>query len=51
MKTPKVKVYSDKEELIATVLDFYSKHPNYRMSQNEYVGLICAISQQMMSDI
>lgn len=51
MTKPKVKVYSDKEELIAVVLDFYSKHPTYRMSQNEFVGLISALSMQMMSDV
>ncbi len=51
MTKPKVKIYSGKEELITAVLDFYSKHPNYRMSQNEFVGLICAITQQMMGDI
>lgn len=44
-------VESGKEELIMAVLDFYAKHPGYRMSQNEFVGLICAISQQMLSDI
>ena len=49
----KTKVHSDvnKEELIAVILDFYAKHPRYRMSQGEFVSLICALSQQMLSDI
>ena len=42
---------SNKEELIAAILDFYAKYPKYRMTQGEFVGLICAISQQMLSDI
>ncbi|MBO4683574.1 MAG: hypothetical protein J5611_03300 [Alphaproteobacteria bacterium] len=42
---------SNKEELIMAVLDFYRKHPKYRMTQGEFVSLICAISQQMLSDI
>lgn len=43
---------SEKEELlIAAILDFYRKNPGYRMSQKEFIGLICALSQQVMSDI
>ena len=42
----------EKEELLITaILDFYKKHPGYRISQSEFVGLICAISQQAISDI
>lgn len=51
MTKNKTKIESGREELIAAVLDFYAKHPGYRMSQSEFVGLICAISQQMLSDI
>ena len=45
------KLDSNKEELISAILDFYSKHPGYRLTQSEFVGLICAISQQMLNDI
>ena len=51
MKKVSIKNDSNKEELIAAILDFYRKHPKYRMTQGEFVGLICAISQQMLSDI
>jgi len=51
MKKVSIKTDSNKEELIAAVLDFYRKHPKYRMHQSEFVGLICAISQQMLSDV
>lgn len=51
MAKPRTKLDSNKEELIMVILDFYSKHPGYRMSQGEFVGLICALSQQMLSDI
>ena len=51
MKKTCAKTDSNKEELITAILDFYAKHPKYRMSQGEFVGLICALSQQMLSDI
>ena len=51
MKKTCAKTDSNKEELMMAILDFYAKHPKYRMSQGEFVGLICAISQQMLSDI
>ena len=42
----------EKEELlIAAILDFYKKHKGYRLSQGEFVGLICVLAQQVMSDI
>ncbi len=42
----------EKEELlIGAVLDFYRKNPGYRMSQKEFMGLICALCQQVMSDV
>ena len=45
-------IESEKEELlIGAVLDFYRKNPGYRMSQKEFMGLICALCQQAMSDI
>ena len=51
-KTKKVKPAAEHEELlIAAILDFYKKHRGYRMTQKEFVGLICAITQQAMSDI
>ena len=51
-KTKRTKPVSEHEELlIATILDFYRKHKGYRLSQGEFVGLICALSQQVMSDI
>lgn len=51
MTKPRVKTDSNKEELIAAILDFYRKHHGYRMTQSEFVGVICAISQQMLNDI
>jgi hypothetical protein len=51
MKKVRVKTDSNKEELIMAILDFYAKHPGYRMTQGEFVGSICALSQQMLSDI
>lgn len=42
---------ASQELLIGAVLDFYSKNRGYRMSQKEFVGLICALAQQMLSDI
>ena len=39
------------ELLIEAIMDFYKKHQGYRMSQSEFVGLICALSQQLMHDI
>ena len=51
MKKIKQSVQEHEELLIVAILDFYSKHPGYRMSQKEFVGLICAITQQMISDI
>ena len=51
MTKSRTKQESNKEELIAAILDFYRKHPGYRMTQSEFVGIICAISQQMLSDI
>ncbi|MBQ6026975.1 MAG: hypothetical protein IJL21_00240 [Alphaproteobacteria bacterium] len=51
MKKIKQSAQDHEELLIMAILDFYSKHPAYRMSQKEFVGLICAITQQMMCDI
>ena len=51
MTKPRAKIDSNKEELITAILDFYAKHPGYRMTQGEFVSLICALSQQMLSDI
>ena len=51
MPKTKTKTSSNKEELFTAILDFYAKHPGYRMSQSEFVGLICALSQQMLKDI
>lgn len=38
------------ELLIGAVIDFYSKHRGYKMTQKEFIGLICALSQQAMCD-
>ena len=51
MAKQRAKQDSNKEELIAAILDFYRKYPGYRMTQGEFVSLICALSQQMLSDI
>jgi tyrosyl-tRNA synthetase len=51
MSKTKTNQDSNKEELMMAILDFYAKHPRYRMSQGEFVGLICALSQQMLKDI
>ncbi len=51
MPKTKVKPNSNREELMIAIMRFYVKHPGYRMSQGEFVGLICALSQQMLSDI
>jgi len=51
MKKTCAKIDTNKEELITAILDFYHKHPGYRMTQGGFVGVICAISQQMLSDI
>ena len=51
MQKSRVKQNTGKEELINVILNFYLEHPGYKMSQNEFVGVICAISQQMLSDI
>ena len=51
MTTPNKTPDTNREELILAVLDFYSKHPGYRISQSEFISLICAISQQMLSEI
>ena len=42
---------ANNEELITAILDFYTKHPGYRMTQSEFVSLICTLSQQMLNDI
>ena len=47
----KIKNAESQELLINALLDFYSKHRGYRLSQSEFVGLVCALSQQMLSDI
>ena len=49
-KTKKAKPTEHEELLIGAILDFYSKHRGYRMTQKEYIGLIQAISQQAMCD-
>ena len=51
MKKTEAKVEYGREELITAILDFYVKHPGYRMTQSEFIGIISAITQQMMSDI
>ncbi len=51
MPKTKTQTNANKEELFTAILDFYAKHPGYRMSQGEFVSLICALSQQMLSDI
>ena len=43
-------VGESEELLIRAIMDFYAKHRGYRMSQKEFIGLICALSQQVMCD-
>lgn len=50
-KKIKVAPVEHEEKLIGAVLEFYKQNPGYRISQGEFVGLVCAISQQMLSDI
>lgn len=47
---PKKKAVEKEELLIQAVIDFYAKHRGYKMSQKEFIGLICALSQQAMCD-
>ena len=45
-------VSAEKEELLfMAILEFYKKHPGYKMTQGEFTSLICALSQQFMADI
>lgn len=50
VKSQNVAVGTD-EPLIAAIMDFYIKHPGYRISQSEFASLVCALSQQFMHDI
>lgn len=50
-KIKKAEPAEHEELLIGAILDFYKTHRGYRMTQKEFVGLICAITQQAISDI
>lgn len=39
------------ELLLLAILDFYRKHRDYRISQNEFASLVCVLSQQFLHDV
>ena len=43
-------VGENEELLTRAIMEFYVKHCGYRMSQTEFIGIICALSQQAMHD-
>lgn len=47
---PRKNIAEKEELLIQAVIDFYAKHRGYKMSQKEFIGLICALSQQAVCD-